>query len=235
VLVNCAAYNFVDKAEADPDAAFAVNAWGVRALAAACRAVGCKLIHFSTDYVFGLDAARTAPFAEADAPGPVSVYGGSKLAGEHLALAANPRALIIRTCGLYGVHGTGGKGGNFVETMLRLAEQGKSVKVVDDQHCTPTATVDLAEATIRLLATGATGLFHITNAGSTTWFQLAREIFRQAHLSVDLMPITSGQFGAPARRPGYSVLDGGKLAKIGIELREWPEALASYLETRIVI
>jgi len=235
VVINCAAYNLVDKAEAEPDLAWRVNANGVRDLAKAAAAIGARFVHFSTDYVFGLDAGRTSPLTETDLPGPVSIYGASKLAGEYLALAANPRALIIRTCGLYGVHGTGGKGGNFVETMLRLAEQGKSVKVVDDQHCTPTATVDLAEATVRLLATGATGLFHITNAGSTTWFQLAREIFRQAHLSVDLMPITSGQFGAPARRPGYSVLDGGKLAKIGIELREWPEALASYLETRNVI
>jgi len=235
VVINCAAYNLVDKAEAEPDLAWRVNANGVRDLAKAAAAIGARFVHFSTDYVFGLDAGRTSPLTETDLPGPVSIYGASKLAGEHLALAANPRSLIIRTCGLYGVHGTGGKGGNFVETMLRLAEQGKSVKVVDDQHCTPTATADLAEATVRLLATGATGLFHITNAGSTTWFQLAREIFRQAHLSVDLMPITSGQFGAPARRPGYSVLDGGKLAKIGIELREWPEALASYLETRNVI
>ena len=137
------------------------------------------------------------PWSETDAPGPVSIYGASKLAGEYLALAANPRTLVIRTCGLYGVHGTGGKGGNFVETMLRLAHLGKPLKVVDDQHCTPTATADLAEATVKLLVTGATGLFHITNAGATTWFELAREIFRQSQLSVDLTPITSEQFNAP--------------------------------------
>ncbi|MGL6094590.1 MAG: SDR family oxidoreductase, partial [Fimbriiglobus sp.] len=140
VVVNCAAYNFVDKAEAEPDAAFAGNAWGVRELARICRDIGARLVHVSTDYVFGLDAARTEPFAEADAPGPVSVYGLSKLAGEYVVRAADPRNLVVRTCGLYGVWGTGGKGGNFVETMLRVAGQGKPLRVVADQRCTPTAT-----------------------------------------------------------------------------------------------
>jgi len=232
IVVNCAAYNLVDKAETEPDLAWRVNASGVRDLARASAALGARFVHFSTDYVFGLDADRTAPWSETDAPGPVSIYGASKLAGEYLAMAANPRTLVIRTCGLYGVHGTGGKGGNFVETMLKLAGQGKPVRVVDDQSCTPTATADLAEATVKLLATGATGLFHITNAGATTWFELAREIFRQSQLSVDLSPITSEQFNAPARRPGFSVLDCGKLAKAGMELRDWPEALAGYLEAR---
>ncbi len=232
IVVNCAAHNLVDKAEAEPDLAWRVNAGGVRDLARAAATVGARFVHFSTDYVFGLDAGRASPWSETDAPGPVSIYGASKLAGEYLALAANPRTLVIRTCGLYGVHGTGGKGGNFVETMLRLAGQGKPVKVVDDQHCTPTATADLAEATVKLLSTGATGLFHITNAGATTWFELAREIFRQSQLSVDLTPISSEQFNAPARRPGFSVLDCGKLARVGIELRDWPEALAGYLEAR---
>ena len=232
IVVNCAAYNLVDKAEGEPDVAWRVNADGVRDLARAAAAVYARFVHFSTDYVFGLDATRTSPWSETDAPGPVSIYGASKLAGEYLALAANPRTLVIRTCGLYGVHGTGGKGGNFVETMLRLAGQGKPVKVVDDQRCTPTATADLAEATVKLLATGATGLFHITNAGATTWFELAREIFRHSQLSVDLTPISSEQFNAPARRPGFSVLNCGKLAGVGIELRDWPEALADYLQNR---
>ena len=137
VVVNCAAYNFVDKAESEPDAAFAVNAWGVRDLARVCRDLDCVLVHFSTDYVFGLDSGRARPYAETDAPGPVSVYGLSKLAGEYLVRALCPRHFVIRTCGLYGVWGSGGKGGNFVETMLRVAGQGKPLRVVDDQICTP--------------------------------------------------------------------------------------------------
>ena len=232
LVINCAAYNLVDKAETESELAWLTNAIGVRDLARASHDCGARFVHFSTDYVFGLDARRNTPLSETDPSGPVSVYGATKLAGESLALAAHPGSLVIRTCGLYGVWGSGGKGGNFVETMLRLAGQGKPIKVVDDQHCTPTATADLAEATVKLLATGATGLFHITNGGATTWFQLAGEIFRQAQLSVDLTPITSAQFAAPARRPSYSVLDCGKLAGHGIVLREWPEALEEYLTAR---
>src|SRR3954462_12557647 len=148
VVINCAAYNFVDKAESEPPAAFAVNAWAVRDLALVCRDVGCTLVHFSPDYVFGLDEGRHTPYTETDAPGPVSIYGLSKLAGEYVALAICPRSFVIRTCGLYGVWGSGGKGGNFVETRLRVAGQGKPLRVLADQTCTPTYTADLADATV---------------------------------------------------------------------------------------
>src|SRR5262249_31308806 len=114
VVINCAAYNFVDRAEDEPDAAFAVNAWAVRELAVACHELGVVLVHFSTDHVFGLDTARHTPYAEDDAPGPVSVYGLSKLSGEYLVRALCPRHIVVRTCGLYGAWGSGGKGGNFV-------------------------------------------------------------------------------------------------------------------------
>src|SRR5262249_32667935 len=125
VVVNCAAYNYVDRAEGEPDAAFAVNAWGVRELARVCHDLGCLRVHFSSDYVFGLEEHRRTPYRESDAPGPVSVYGLSKLAGEYLVRSPCSRSVVIRTCGLYGVWGSGGKGGNFVETMLRLAGEGK--------------------------------------------------------------------------------------------------------------
>ena len=233
LLVNCAAYNFVDRAESEPEAAFVVNAWGVRALAAVCAAIGCKLVHFSTDYVFGLDAARTFPFTEDDPPGPVSVYGLSKLAGEYLVRGASDRNLVIRTCGLYGVWGSGGKGGNFVETMLRIAGQGKPLKVVNDQRCTPSYTVDMAKSTAALIRSGASGLFHITSGGSCTWYELAAEIFRQARVKADLTPITSAEYGAPARRPAYSVLSNAKLKSKGLTPpRPWQEALAAYLGER---
>src|SRR6516164_8778254 len=151
VVVNCAAYNFVDRAESEPDAAFAVNAWGVRSLARICRELDCVLVHFSTDYVFGLDSNRTTPLETTDPPGPVSVYGMSKLCGEFAVRAECPKHFVIRTCGLYGVWGSGGKGGNFVETMLRLAGQGKPLRVVDDQHCTPSYTADVADTAVGLL------------------------------------------------------------------------------------
>ncbi len=232
VLVNCAAYNFVDRAENEPDIAFAVNALGVRLLARECASAGAKLVHFSTDYLFG-HSVRTEPYSETDAPGPLSAYGASKLAGEHFVLAASARNLVIRTCGLYGAHGVGGKGGNFVETMLRLAREGKPIRVVNDQRCTPTYTVDLADATKVLIDRGANGLVHVTSGGDCTWFEFAQEIFRLAGLNPDLAPITSAEFGAAARRPAYSVLSNAKLHSLGVKpLRHWKDALAAYLAAR---
>ena len=233
VVVNCAAYNFVDRAEAEPDAAFGVNAWGVRDLAAVCRELGCVLVHFSTDYVFGLDEARRTPYAEADAPGPVSVYGLSKLAGEYAVRAECPKHFVIRTCGLYGVWGSGGKGGNFVETMLRVAGQGKPLRVVADQTCTPSYTVDVATAAAALIRTERYGLYHLTNGGATTWHDFAHTVFELAGVKADLVPITSAAYGAPARRPGYSVLRLTAYEALGLPPpRSWPEALAAYLAER---
>lgn len=233
IVVNCAAYNFVDKTESEPTAPFAVNAWAVRDLATICRDSDCTLVHFSTDYVFGLDPSRSTPLTEAEAPGPVNVYGLSKLAGEYLVRSICPKHLVIRTCGLYGVWGSGGKGGNFVETMLRLAGQGKPLRVVNDQRCTPSFTADVAAATAALIAAEARGLYHVTNAGDCTWYEFAREIFRLAGVRADLTPITSLEFGAAARRPAYSVLANAKLAAVGMSApRAWPEALAAYLSER---
>jgi dTDP-4-dehydrorhamnose reductase len=233
VVVNCAAYNFVDRAETEPHEAFAVNAWGVRDLARLCAERDRLLIHFSTDYVFGLDETRRQPWTENDAPGPVSVYGLSKLAGEYVVRALCPRHMVIRTCGLYGVWGSGGKGGNFVETMLRLASQGKPLRVVADQICAPSYTVDVAEATVALLAAGRPGLYHLTNGGACSWHDFARTIFELADVPADLHPIPSSAYGAPARRPMYSVLDNVGLRELGLtQPRPWREALADYLRER---
>ncbi len=229
-VVNCAAYNFVDKAEAEPDVAFAVNAWAVRELAGICRDVGAKLVHVSTDYVFGLDTSRTHPFAEDDAPGPVSVYGLSKLVGEYVARTLAPKHLVVRTCGLYGLRGTGG---NFVETMLDAAGQGKRLRVVNDQRCTPSATTDVAATIAALIAADAVGLFHATNAGSCTWYELAAEIFRQTGVRADLSPCGTADRTAPAKRPPYSVLSMAKLATVGVPApRPWHDAVGAYLDER---
>jgi dTDP-4-dehydrorhamnose reductase len=233
VVVNCAAYNFVDRAETEPEAAFAVNAWGARTLAVICRDLNCVLAHFSTDYVFGLDADRGAPYCEADAPGPVSVYGMSKLAGEYFVRAFCPRHFVVRTCGLYGVWGSGGKGGNFVETMLRIAAQGKPLRVVNDQICTPSYTVDVAAAAAALLPSERYGLYHITNSGSCSWYDFAATIFKHAGIYVDLTAIPSTEFPAPARRPSYSVLATTACQTLGLPpLRSWQDALAAYLLER---
>jgi dTDP-4-dehydrorhamnose reductase len=233
VVINCAAYNFVDKAESEPENAFAVNAWGVRTLAQDCRDLDCTLVHFSTDYVFGIDAGRSTPWHTTDAPGPVSVYGLSKLAGEYCVRAICPKHFVIRTCGLYGVWGSGGKGGNFVETMLRLAGQGKPLRVVNDQVCTPSYTVDVAAATIALIETGQHGLHHVTNAGSCSWYELARTVFELSGTQANLTPIPSPEYPTPAQRPAYSVLSLQALEWAGVPVpRSWREAIASYLQER---
>lgn len=233
IVVNCAAYNFVDKAEAEPDQAFEVNTWAVRELATACVDVGAKLVHVSTDHVFGLDEARTSPYSEVDAPGPISVYGLSKLAGEYFARSLAPDHLVVRTCGLYGLRGIGGKGGNFVETMLRVAGEGRALRVVDDQRCTPSAARDVAVKIAELVAANAVGLFHVTNAGSCTWYELAAEVFREAGVTADLAPCRTADRADPAKRPRYSVLSTAKLAAVGVPApRPWQDAVAAYLHDR---
>lgn len=234
VVINCAAYNFVDKAESEPDAAFAVNYLGVRSLARTCAKLNCTLIHFSTDYVFGARRAHNSAYRHMDYPGPVSVYGMSKLAGEYAVQGECEKHLIIRTCGLYGIWGSGGKGTNFVETMLKLAAKGGPIKVVNDQRCTPSYTVDVATTAVELLRTGRHGLFHVTNSGTATWFEFAQMIFQLSRIKVDLQPITSAEFGAAARRPSFSVLD-NNLLRDAVNLsipRPWRAALAAYLTQR---
>lgn len=233
VVVNCAAYNHVDRAESEPEAAFRVNAWAVRDLATICRDLGCLLVHFSSDYVFGLDSSRAIPWTPDDAPGPVSVYGLSKLAGEYLVRSICPGHLVLRTCGLYGLHGVGGKGTNFVETMLRLAGQGRPLRVVSDQVCSPSYTVDVAETTAALLRVGARGVHHVVNPGGCSWYEFARTIFELEGISADLSPIAAAEYGAAARRPTYSVLDVESLTRIGVPApRPWAEALQAYLVER---
>src|SRR5262249_10766166 len=153
--------------------------------------------------------------------------------GENYVRLLCPRHFVIRTCGLYGVWGSGGKGGNFVETMLRLASAGKQVRVVDDQICTPSYTVDVASAIASLILTDKYGLYHITNSGSCSWYDFAHTIFELACVKAELTSITSREYGAPARRPGYSVLATDKYAALGLPtLRPWRDALAAYLQER---
>ncbi len=229
IVVNTAAYNLVDRAEMEPESAFQLNAFGPLHLARECAQRDITLVHVSTDYVFGQDANRTIPYTEQDAPGPVSVYGASKLAGEHLVTAACPRSFTVRTCGLYGNPTSVGKG-NFVRTMLRLAKDRDELTIVDDQHCTPTSTADLAIAIAALVKTDAYGLYHCTNSGATTWCGLARAIFDIAGIDISVKPITSKQFGATAQRPAHSVLSCERLTSVtGMTMPHWRDALEAYL------
>lgn len=235
LVINAAAYNLVDKAEEEPTVAFAVNALGPRTLARLCELWGCRLLHVSSDYVFGAaPPAIPQPYSETAAPTPTSAYAVSKLSGEYFVMAECSRSFVVRTCGLYGLAALRGAGkGNFVETMLRLGRDRKQLRVVDDQCCTPTSTADLADSLAKLIATDAFGLYHATNSGSMTWAEFAREIFRLAKLDVEVQPITTSEFGAKARRPAYSVLDSNKLASVlGSPSPDWHDALARYLSSR---
>jgi dTDP-4-dehydrorhamnose reductase len=233
VVFNCAAYNLVDKAETDPAAAFAVNTWGVHQLARVCEELGAVLVHYSTNYVFGLDRECRTPLAETALPGPVSVYGTSKLAGEYLVRAACAKHFVIRTCGLFGLTQPGSGKRSFVELMLRLASEGKPIQVVNDQVCAPTRTDDLAAATLALLGTGAYGLYHLTSGGECSWHEFAKTIFELAGVKANLTGVSSTSFAAAAERPAYSVLANEAYERLGCpSLPHWRKALADYLRER---
>ncbi|MFQ5695952.1 MAG: dTDP-4-dehydrorhamnose reductase [Terriglobia bacterium] len=230
-LINTAAFHRVDDCEDHPEKSFGVNAVGVYHLARAAASAGAVLVHFSTDYVFS--GGQRTPYVETDVPNPQSIYAMSKRAGELIVERYCEKYFLIRTCGLYGLSGRSGKGGNFVETMRRRAREGKPLRVVNDQVLTPTSAADLAEKLVPLIHSHHYGLYHMTNTGECSWYEFAREIFRLARLAPDLQPTTSAQFAAKARRPAYSVLDNRAYRAAGYEdFRSWQEALADYFRQR---
>ena len=222
VVVNCAAWTAVDDAEAAEEQALAVNAGGAANLAAACAALGARLVQLSTDYVFAGDAGR--PYAEDDVPAPRTAYGRTKLAGERAVLDRLPgSAHVVRTAWLYGAHGP-----NFVRTMIKLADQRPTVDVVDDQHGQPTWTADVAAQVIALVRSSAPpGIYHAASSGQTTWLGLAREVF--GLLGADparVRPIPSSALARPAPRPTYSVLGHGAWTQVGVPpICDWRSAL----------
>jgi dTDP-4-dehydrorhamnose reductase len=233
LVMNMAAFHKVDLCEDQVEQTFAVNTFGVRQLALACRARDVALLHMSSDYVFGGEQTRNTPYIETDTPAPINAYGVSKLAGEQFVRYVLEQYYIFRVTGLYGVAGSSGKGGNFVELMLRLAREGKDIRVVDDQRMTPTYTVDLAHQIAAVVETGQYGLYHATSQGDCTWYEFAAEIFRQSGLSPNLDRAKTGDFGERATRPAYSVLENKVLQQLGLDqMRPWQQALASYLQER---
>jgi len=227
LVINCAAYTKVDLAEKEVEAAHRANTIGPAVLSRECRRYGAALVHFSTDYVF--DGTLRRPLRPDDPVGPRSAYGRSKLLGEQAVQAEHPdQWLIVRTAWLYGPNGP-----NFVQTMLNVARAGKPLRVVNDQVGSPTYTFDLAGATLDLLDRGATGVWHVSNSGQTTWFDFAKAIFEEWGLSPDLQPITTAEWKATkpdsATRPAYSVFDLEPLEKLlGRRMRPWREALRAY-------
>ena len=231
VVINTAAYHAVDEAEDDPGKAFRINTIGPMLLARFCEANKADLVSLSTDYVFGLDGSRKLPYCEDDCPGPVNMYGISKLAGEYAIRQNCSRYFILRTSGLFGLAGPSGKGGrNFIETMMILAKEKKHIRVVNDQFTAPTYTVDLAYQVRMLLNTNGYGLYHASSQGSCSWFDFAQAIFNFIHTDVSLEAVPSSVFPTKAKRPGYSVLDDCVLRKKKLlTIPHWQQGLKSYL------
>jgi dTDP-4-dehydrorhamnose reductase len=214
VVFNAAAYNQVDVAEEEPQAAFEVNALAVRNIALACRQTDARLVHFSTDYVF--DGLAHHPYAEDDPTHPLGAYAVSKLAGESYAQAYLDRVLIVRTSGLFGPGGLATARGNFVELMLRLAGSGQPIRVVADHVASPTFAPLLAARTIDLADRGASGLFHIGGGAPVSWFQFARTIFEVAGVKPMLLATSEREYRTRAKRPKYSALSNAKMERVGL-------------------
>ncbi len=231
LVVNAAAYNMVDVAEQEPQAAFLVNALAVRHLAYACRQIDARLVHFSTDYVF--DGTANRPYVEEDPTHPLGAYAVSKLAGELYAQGYLERPLIIRTSGVFGPAGLGTARGNFVELMLRLGASPQPIRVVEDHVASPTYAPALAARTADLVERGHAGVIHIGGGTPISWFDYARLIFELAGLAPELRPTTDREYRTAARRPRYSALSNARMESLGLApMPTLRDAVAAYLAER---
>ncbi len=223
--INCAAYTAVDKAEADKEQAFLVNAEAVRLLAAVCAGFSTKFIHISTDYVF--DGHSVIPLKEEDPTGPINVYGASKLLGEELAFRENEETVVIRTSWVYSEFGN-----NFVKTMIRLMRERPSVNVIDDQLGSPTYAADLAGAILHILGDGEfiPGIYHYSNEGEISWYDFAVAIKELTGSICEVLPIPGSQYPTAARRPHYSLLDKTRIRQTyGLSIPAWRDSLVACL------
>ena len=224
VIINAAAYTAVDKAEAEPELAMRINGAAPGVLAEEAKRADALLVHYSTDYIF--DGTKRSPYVETDPPKPMSVYGRTKLEGERRIHASGCRHLILRTAWVYG------QGSNFVRAILRHAEKGAGLRVVNDQIGAPTWARDIARATGDLLNKGAEGTFNVSAAGNSSWYEVALEILRLVGRKVDVKPVSTAEYGAKAPRPAYSVLDNGKLRAKGVApIGDWRGRLAEHLKS----
>jgi dTDP-4-dehydrorhamnose reductase len=234
VVFNCAAYNQVDVAEQEPQAAYLVNGLAVRNLALACRQADVRLVHFSTDYVF--DGRAHHPYAEDDPTHPLGAYAVSKRAGELYAQAYLDRPLLVRTSGVFGPAGLSTARGNFVELMFRLASRGQLIRVVEDHVASPTFAPLLAARALDLVERNEAGIFHVGGGAPISWFQFARMIFEEAGLQPKLLATNEREYRTPARRPKYSALSNAKMERVGLEpMPPLRDALKRYLAMREAI
>lgn len=234
VILNCAAFHNVPLCEERPDQAFLINCVAVRNLAAFAAEVGAWFVTFSSDYVFGGDGKRT-PYLEEDRAAPLQMYGITRLAGEHAALAVAPqRAVVIRTCGLYGRAGARSKGGNFVDGRVADARAGRRIEMASEQIVAPTSTDDLSRAVLELIEHPrlAPGIYHLVNEGECSWYELTCAIVEIVGLHTEVVPVDRGGRTGNMRRPLYSVLANARARALGITLRPWREALREYIESK---
>lgn len=233
-VINAAAYTNVDRAQEEQQLCRAVNMLAVGQIAAACEEVDCPLVQISTDYVFTTEPSQKLPWRENDRPYPLGEYAESKWRGEREA-ARVERHLIIRTCGLYAA-AEHAEARNFVQTIFRFAKAGRPLRVVDDQFCTPSYVPNIATGVKFLLDAALTGnarwgTYHLTNRGALTWFELAEAVVELAGLAVAVEPISTADYGAPAPRPKYSVLDCGKYRELGgPEMPMWRDAIEERMQ-----
>ena len=223
VVVNAAAYTNVDGCETEADLAYRVNALGPRNLAQICEELGCDLLHVSTNYVFDGESRR--PYEPFDTPNPISVYGRTKYAGEEYVRQLTTRWYVVRSAGVYG------RGHNFVRTMLRLGVEKDVLKVKDDEFISPTYAADLAEGIVRVIEDRHFGIYHLTNSGSCSWHEFAKEIFSLASVEVEVVPVPRSEYPLPAARPANGVLS----AMGSPKLRHWRDALEDHLEREKVV
>ena len=218
VVIHCAAYTNVDKAEEDLETARLINSKGTENIAKVCSDIDAVMVYISTDYVFGGNG--TKPYLPEDDTSPLNAYGLTKWEGEEAVRRYCKKYYIARTSWLYGIHGK-----NFVETMISLADK-PELKVVDDQTGCPTWTVELANGIVKLLKEADFGVYHVCGSGKTSWYGFAKEIFELAGLKVNLKPCTTDEFPRPAKRPSYSVMENNGIC------RNWKAALKNYISLR---
>lgn len=230
-VVNCAAFHNVERCEAEPWNAFAANAIAVNAMAEICAGRGMRFVTFSTDYVFDGEAGR--PYTERDTPNPISAYGCSKFAGELLVSRLRSNALVIRTCGVYGVRASTTKGYTFIDRIVAQARAGEPIRVVNDQTVSPTYAAHLAEAVAALLQRDPEpGVYHAVNEGAVTWYDYAREALRAAGIDYPMEPVSYTTWHSRVRRPAFSALENAKLRGLGITLPSWQQGVAQYIRDR---
>ena len=232
ILINCTSYHKTDEVEKSASLAFTINAHAVKTMAEVSQNKNAKFFHISTDYVFS--GENKTPYLETDPAGPINVYGASKAMGERLALLINPQSTyILRVASLFGIAGASGKGGNFVETMIKVGKEKGVLKVVNDVTMSPTSTLTIAQTIFKLLRNNTpSGIYHVVNSGQATWYEFAKTIIEKTKIPADVLPVTSQEFPTVALRPRFSVLNNTKAQNLAGPIPHWTEALDLYLKEK---